>query len=210
HPPRGDQPRLHRPDRAHPLHRVPLPQHHDGHRKGHLHLGRPPDGARQQLAVLQRHHHPRSGVDQGDRGDEGAGRHAGRGLSGRGATNAHGVSAGPDHHHTSEGGEATVKRRSFIKGAVLTTAAAASGAPFILTTRKSGAQTVPPVIPPSPPTNPWQEDLPAAITPLPQAVLSPAPSVTANIAGGEIGRAEHQRYAELTAPDKAGTPLLYE
>jgi FtsP/CotA-like multicopper oxidase with cupredoxin domain len=103
-----------------------------------------------------------------------------------------------------------VKRRSFIKGAVLTTAAAASGAPFILTTRKSGAQTVPPVIPPSPPTNPWQEDLPAAITPLPQAVLSPAPSVTANIAGGEIGRAEHQRYAELTAPDKAGTPLLYE
>ena len=103
-----------------------------------------------------------------------------------------------------------MKRRSFIKGALLTTAAAASGGPFILTTRKSGAQTTPPVIPPSPPTTPWQEDLPAAITPLPQAALTPAPTVTANVDNGEMGRAEHQRYAELTASNKAKTPLLFE
>ena len=103
-----------------------------------------------------------------------------------------------------------MKRRSFIKGALLTTAAAASSGPFILTARKSGAQTTPPVIPPSPPTTPWQEDLPAVITPLPQATLNPAPTVAANVAGGEMGRADHQRYAELTASNKAKTPLLFE
>ena len=103
-----------------------------------------------------------------------------------------------------------MKRRSFIKGALLTTAAAASGGPFILTTRKSGAQTAPPVIPPSPPTQPWVEELPAAITPLSTASLSPTPSIVANIAGGEIGRADHQRFADLTVPGKAGSPLHYE
>jgi len=103
-----------------------------------------------------------------------------------------------------------VKRRSFLKGAALTTAAAAGGAPFILTSRKSGAQTVPPVIPPSPPTNPWSEDLPSVITPLPEVSLTPAPTISANVLGGEIGRADHQRYLELTAPDKAKTPKLFE
>ena len=103
-----------------------------------------------------------------------------------------------------------MKRRSFIKGAVLTTAAAASGAPFILTTRKSGAQTVPPIIPPSPPTQPWVEELDSAITFLPTATLNPVPTITANTFGGEIGRADHQRYAELTAPNKARSPLHYE
>jgi FtsP/CotA-like multicopper oxidase with cupredoxin domain len=90
-----------------------------------------------------------------------------------------------------------VKRRSFIKGAVLTTAAAAAGAPLILTSRKSDAQVV---IPPSPPTTPWTIELPPAITPLPAAPLSPAPTVYANtIPGGlgEIGRPDHQRYDDI-------------
>ena len=101
-----------------------------------------------------------------------------------------------------------MKRRAFVKGAIVTTAAAAGG-PFILTTRKSAAQV--PIIPPSPPTAPWVEELPDAISPLqPVSSLSPDPTVSANTAGGECGRADHQRFAELTAPGKCGTPEFYE
>ena len=95
-----------------------------------------------------------------------------------------------------------MKRRSFLKGAVLTTAAAAGGAPLILTSRKTDAQVV--VIPPSPPTTPWLEELPTAITPLQTvSALNPAPTVTPNTAGGECGRAEHQRYDELVGLTQA-------
>jgi len=92
-----------------------------------------------------------------------------------------------------------VKRRSFIKGAVVTTAAAAAGAPLILTSGKSGAQT-PPVIPPSPPTTPWVQYLPDAITPLaPVATpLDPAPTIAAN----EPEDSQHER------PPAAGAPGL--
>ena len=100
-----------------------------------------------------------------------------------------------------------MKRRSFIKGAVVTTAAAAAGAPLILTSRKTDAQVV---IPPSPPTTPWVEELPRAITPLATAPLSPPPQLTANTAAGEIARPSHQRFEELCVPGKAGTPEQYE
>ncbi len=40
--------------------------------------------------------------------------------------------------------------------------------------------------------------------------MSPTPTVTANVGGGEAGRADHQRFAELTAPGVAGPPELYE
>jgi FtsP/CotA-like multicopper oxidase with cupredoxin domain len=100
-----------------------------------------------------------------------------------------------------------MKRRSFIKGAVVTTAAA-GGAPFILTARKSAAQVV---VPPSPPTAPWVEELPIAISPLAAVTsLSPTPTISANTAGGECGRADHQRFTEITAPGVCGTPELYE
>ncbi|MFI5325005.1 MAG: multicopper oxidase family protein [Candidatus Rokuibacteriota bacterium] len=89
----------------------------------------------------------------------------------------------------------------------MTTAAAAAGAPFILTSRKTDAQVV---IPPSPPTTPWVEELPRAITPLPTASLTPTPQLSANTGAGEIGRPDHQRYPELTAPDKSKTPETYE
>jgi FtsP/CotA-like multicopper oxidase with cupredoxin domain len=76
----------------------------------------------------------------------------------------------------------------------VTTAAAAAGAPLILTSRKAGAQVV---IPPSPPTTPWVEELPRAITPLPSsASLTPEPTEAANTGSGECGRDTHQRFLE--------------
>jgi len=102
-----------------------------------------------------------------------------------------------------------VKRRSFLKGAVVTSAAAAAGAPLILTSRKSAAQV--PLPPPSPATTPWVQYLPNEITPLEHSSsLTPTPTPWANTAGGECGRADHQRYAELTAPGIAKAPEFYE
>ncbi|WP_256657910.1 multicopper oxidase family protein [Pseudomonas sp. 2FG] len=100
-------------------------------------------------------------------------------------------------------------RRAFLKlGAV------AMAAPLLLQSRMSTAgddddEVAPPVFPPSPPTRPWQERLPEAITPLaPVDQLTPSPSVTANTAGGEeCGRGPHQRHDELTGA--LGAPLLY-
>ncbi|MGH8433074.1 MAG: multicopper oxidase family protein [Pseudomonas sp.] len=97
-------------------------------------------------------------------------------------------------------------RRTFLK-----LGAAAVLTPLLLDGRNAGAddEPAPPVFPPSPPTIPWQQELPTAITPLRAvAALSPAPTVAANTAGGEAGRAPHQRYAELTGV--LGAPLLYE
>ncbi|MCT9812749.1 multicopper oxidase domain-containing protein [Acidovorax sp. Be4] len=95
-------------------------------------------------------------------------------------------------------------RRSWLKASL-----AATAAPIVLTPGKASAQPTP--LPPSPPTTPWVEELPTQVTPLsPLAALNPAPTVTANLAGGECGRAPHQRFAALTVPGLAGTPLLYQ
>lgn len=94
-------------------------------------------------------------------------------------------------------------RRAFFK----TTGAAVLAAPAIFTSRKSAAQVVPPPILPSPPTTPWQEELPEAIEPLLQTDLFagplPPPQGVANIAAGECGRNQHQRWAEFF-----GNPVL--
>ncbi|MET3441044.1 FtsP/CotA-like multicopper oxidase with cupredoxin domain [Variovorax paradoxus] len=96
-------------------------------------------------------------------------------------------------------------RRTLLKASLV----AATAAPMVLTPRKTSAQPTP--LPPSPPTTPWVEDLPTQITPIsPLATLTPAPTLAANTAGGECGRAEHQRYAALCVPGIAGTPLLYQ
>ncbi|MDH4555268.1 bilirubin oxidase [Pseudomonas sp. BN417] len=99
--------------------------------------------------------------------------------------------------------DATEDRRTFLK-----IGAAAMLAPVLLKSSEGGAATFP-VFPPSPPTTPWLVTLPNEITPL-QAVatLNPSPTIAANTAGGEAGRAPHQRYAELTGV--LGAPLLYE
>jgi FtsP/CotA-like multicopper oxidase with cupredoxin domain len=84
-------------------------------------------------------------------------------------------------------------------------------APMVLVPRKTEAQVAP--LPPSPPTTPWVEELPTQITPLaPMAVpYGLPPTAWANLAGGECGRADHQRFAELTdIGGVAGTPLLYQ
>lgn len=97
------------------------------------------------------------------------------------------------------------KRRSFLK----TSVAASVAAPMVLASSKSGAQVAP--LLPSPATTPWAEELPTQITPLtPLDSLTPAPTVMANTAGGEIGRVAHQRYDQLCVPGVGGTPLLYQ
>src|SRR3954468_477484 len=85
----------------------------------------------------------------------------------------------------------------FTRRAVLQASAVAAAAPMLILPRKSAAQ-LPPVLPPSPPTTPWVEELPLQDTPAtPLATLNPAPSLFGNIAGGEIGRVAHQRYDEI-------------
>ncbi|MEJ5989223.1 multicopper oxidase domain-containing protein [Ramlibacter sp. PS3R-8] len=91
-------------------------------------------------------------------------------------------------------------RRTLLK-------AAAVAAPMVLTARRTEAQVV--VLPPSPPTTPWVEELPLQDTPLaPLSALDPAPTLFANTAGGEMGRAAHQRYDELCG--RLGAPELYQ
>ena len=83
-------------------------------------------------------------------------------------------------------------RRGLLKASI-----AAAAAPFVVTPRKAQAQ-LPPGLPPSPPTTPWVEELPLQDTPVtPVAALDPLPGLLANTAGGEVGRAEHQRYYDL-------------
>ena len=87
-------------------------------------------------------------------------------------------------------------RRAFFK----TTGATIFAAPAILTSRKSAAQVVEPVLPPSPPTTPWKEELPEVIEPLQQTDLCEGPlppQGEANTAAGECGRAKHQRWNEF-------------
>ncbi|MDM0024033.1 multicopper oxidase family protein [Variovorax saccharolyticus] len=93
-------------------------------------------------------------------------------------------------------------RRTLLKASV----AAAAAAPMVLTPRKTEAQVV--VLPPSPPTAQWawMEELPLVDTPLLATTLTPAPTLAANLAAGECGRASHQRFAELTATP----PQMYQ
>jgi FtsP/CotA-like multicopper oxidase with cupredoxin domain len=95
-------------------------------------------------------------------------------------------------------------RRSFLK-----LGAAAVAAPVLLrhgaALGKGGDEDIgAPVVPPSPPTIPWVEQLPNAITPL-QAViaLSPEHQVQADRGHGECGRDAHQRYDELCQVEPA-------
>ena len=93
-------------------------------------------------------------------------------------------------------------RRAFLRGSV-----AAAAAPMVLTSRKSAAQTAFPLFyPPSPPVQAWKAflpNLPAVLKPV--AALDPPPTELANIGGGEAGRNDHQRFAEL-----GNNPVLYE
>ncbi|MBP6367437.1 MAG: multicopper oxidase domain-containing protein [Nitrosomonas sp.] len=99
-------------------------------------------------------------------------------------------------------------RRDFLT----TTGSAMLVAPAIFTTRKSIAQVTDPVLPPSPPTQPWRDHLPDAIEPLqPTDLLADPnriPQGAANIDYGECGRNDHQRWGEffgnsVLGPDQA-------
>ncbi|MEQ1484360.1 multicopper oxidase domain-containing protein [Methyloglobulus sp.] len=84
-------------------------------------------------------------------------------------------------------------RRTFLK---LTSASVV--APLLLSAADSEAEVI--IIPPSPPTTPWVEYLPDAITPAePVNSLNPPPldSGDANIEAGECGRSGHQRWDEF-------------
>ncbi len=126
-----------------------------------------------------------------------------------------------DSTHTCNSGNAQINtsvpavnesRRAFFK----TTGATILSTPAILTSRKSAAQVAVPILPPSPPTTPWREELPIAIEPLVQTDLFagplPPPQGEANTAAGECGRAEHQRWNEFFAAPvlQPGEADLYE
>lgn len=84
-------------------------------------------------------------------------------------------------------------RRAFLKAGV--------AAPMILGSGASAGQSnvfASEDLPPSPPTQPWREELPQEIAPLEALeALDPAPTRSANTGAGECGRADHQRFAEL-------------
>jgi hypothetical protein len=66
-----------------------------------------------------------------------------------------------------------------------------------------------PVFPPSPPTRPWQEELPRAIVPVQPTVAGALSAEAApRFADGEAGREPHQRFDEIVAA--LGAPTLYE
>jgi len=106
--------------------------------------------------------------------------------------------------------ENSISRRAFFKA----TGATILAAPAVFTSRKSAAQVVEPVLPPSPPTTPWLEELPEVIKPLQQADLfedpDRIPQGAANVAFDECGRNQHQRWGEfftgpVLEPDEADT-----
>jgi FtsP/CotA-like multicopper oxidase with cupredoxin domain len=82
---------------------------------------------------------------------------------------------------------------------------AAAGVASVLTSRKSLGQSGPPPEPPacfpappnSPPTTPFAQalDIPPLASPV--TYLNPAPTLSANINGGEAARADHQRWDEF-------------
>lgn len=88
-------------------------------------------------------------------------------------------------------------RRTFLK---MSTASVV--APLLLSaTDSEAAVTV--IVPPSPATTPWAEELPNQITPAnPVSSLVPPPTEDANIFGGESGRNDHPRWYEFAySPD---------
>ncbi|PXW91338.1 FtsP/CotA-like multicopper oxidase with cupredoxin domain [Nitrosomonas sp. Nm84] len=86
-------------------------------------------------------------------------------------------------------------RRSFFK----TTGATILAAPLVLTSRKSEAQAI--ILPPSPPTTPWLEELPETVEPVAQTDLLTdsylIPQGEANTLYDECGRDKHQRWADF-------------
>ncbi|HEX4870337.1 MAG TPA: multicopper oxidase domain-containing protein [Moraxellaceae bacterium] len=107
-----------------------------------------------------------------------------------------------EDHRSGDPESSGIKRRTLLKASM-------AAAPMVLVPRRTEAQAALP--PPSPPTTPWVEDLPLQDTPLLPTTLTPAPTLAANTAAGEAGRAPHQRYLDLCGPGKpAGTPVYYQ
>jgi FtsP/CotA-like multicopper oxidase with cupredoxin domain len=99
-------------------------------------------------------------------------------------------------------------RRRFLK-----LSAAAMATPLLLTPRHGDAAvwitTRQPLFPPSPPTRPWQEELPRAIVPVKAAAdLVPPVEEQPKYDDEEAGREPHQRFDELVAA--LGAPECYE
>ncbi|MBA3757107.1 MAG: bilirubin oxidase, partial [Nitrosomonas sp.] len=88
-------------------------------------------------------------------------------------------------------------RRAFFKA----TGATILAAPAILISPKSVAAEVETLLPPSPPTTPWKEELPEVIETLQQTdlLIDPlsVPMGEANTGKGECGRASHGRWDEF-------------
>ena len=96
-----------------------------------------------------------------------------------------------DNTKSSDPAPVGIGRRTLLKASV-----AATAAPMVMTPRRTEAQVA--VLPPSPPTTPWVEELPLYDTPVTAVpALDPAPTMPANTLGGEIGRVEHQRYFDI-------------
>ncbi len=94
-------------------------------------------------------------------------------------------------------------RRSFLRNA-----AAAGAAPLVLSARPSEGQDDTEVLPPSPPTRAWAERLPnEPVRFAPTDALPTTPTSWSNGQSGECGRADHQRFAELSS---AVVPDLYD
>ena len=96
--------------------------------------------------------------------------------------------------------DANITRRTLL-------GVSAAAAPLLLLPRKTQAQVL--LLPPSPPTTPWVDELPLQDTPLAPTTLNAAPTLAANLAGGECGRVPHQRFAELTS-GVGRTPVQYQ
>ncbi|SEQ61369.1 multicopper oxidase family protein [Nitrosomonas ureae] len=103
-------------------------------------------------------------------------------------------------------------RRAFFK----TTGATILAAPAILTSRESSAQAIPDEsLLPSPPTRPWQRELPEEVEPLEQTDLCDGaypPQGSANTANGECGRNDHQHWDDFFGahPLESGQADTYE
>ncbi|WP_439858633.1 multicopper oxidase family protein [Pseudomonas sp. MBLB4136] len=124
-----------------------------------------------------------------------------------------------DSDHVPEGGAGTSApegevngRRGFIKGA-----AVALAAPLLLSAKGSGKrreadeERAPGNRPAkSPPSIPWQIELPLAFDPFAPVVLDPLPMEQANTAAGEAGRDDHQRWDELYVRPREYPPTHYE
>ena len=80
-------------------------------------------------------------------------------------------------------------RRNFFKTGVAATSA------YVITTKKSDAQVIVPVLPPSPATTPWQEALPVYLPTQPVAAV--VPEAFGYRGDQECGRVFHQAWAQF-------------